>query len=343
LFAIVNRTPFAAILVPGVEADGHESVVAIVRATYVTLMGSPLSLAAEQLQPNLADSYYGEAAVSSLRYASDVAPEKPGTDVVLIGAAHAPRGDVVELDVGLEVGSVKKTLRVYGDRFWRTALGLRVTPSKPLPFSIMPLTYERAFCGPLAAAESGAKGRPEPLNPVGRGLPEAGGPVEAKEVPLPNLEDPANLITSPLDRPDPAGFGFIAPHWKWRRRFAGTYDKAWAETKCPLLPDDFNPRFHNAAHPDLVSATPFRGGEAVRITNASRKGTLAFDLPRVEVQAEFLIDGTAQRRFCALDTVVIEPDEDRLTLTWRASVGCHRKIKYVHGVKLTSSRRDGLR
>ena len=334
----MNKTPFCATLFPTIGMAGDEGIGVVGKATFS--LGGGLSLCADQVGLTFADQYREDPSATSLLNATDFAPEKVGTDIVLIGSAHASRGAVAELDVSLEVGPMRKTVRIIGDRTWRGALGLRVAPSKPQLFSAIPLIYERAFGGRIGAAGNGAKSTTEPLNPVGRGLPQTADRGEAKETLLPNLEDPANLITSPWDRPEPAGFGFIAPHWKWRRQYAGTYDEKWAETRCPLLPNDFDPRFHSAAHPDLVSATPLRGGEPVRITNASPKGTLTFNLPRVDVQAEFVVDGKVERKACVLDTVVIEPDEERVSLTWRARTGCHRKIKYVQGVKLTSVGHD---
>src|SRR5205823_929885 len=108
--------------------------------------------------------------------------------------------------------------------------------------------------------------------PVGRGFVSNSAREDLAEVPLPNLEDPGALITRYQDRPAPAGFGFIAPGWEWRKKYAGTYDDAWLNGRCPLLPADFNPRFYNAAHPDLVSKEFFRGGERIHVTNVRKDG-----------------------------------------------------------------------
>src|SRR5690625_5122099 len=102
---------------------------------------------------------------------------------------------------------------------------------------------------------------------------------------LPNLEDPANLIQSVDDCPEPACFGFRAPNWQPRAGFAGTYDQHWQERRAPYLPDDYNSRFCNAAHPDLIYPGYLQGGEPVEITNMHPEGKLKFTLPYLKLVA----------------------------------------------------------
>ena len=68
--------------------------------------------------------------------------------------------------------------------------------------------------------------------------------------PLPHIEDPKNLVLSPKDHPDPAGFGPIDLTWPQRMSKAGTYDREWFETSFPQYARDMDPTFFNAAPPD---------------------------------------------------------------------------------------------
>src|SRR4029079_1545920 len=108
----------------------------------------------------------------------------------------------------------------------------------------------------------------DPRNPAGTGFARIRGRGAISARARPNLEDPTRLIKHPGDRPAPAGFGFIAPSWEPRRLFAGTYDKAWQRTRAPYLPDDFDPRYFHAAHPDLVCKRHLQGGEIIEVQNA---------------------------------------------------------------------------
>ena len=109
-------------------------------------------------------------------------------------------------------------LAVIGDRSW-SSLGVL---SVPKPFTSMPLSYERSFGGPGIDA-----------NPLGS--------------PVPNIEDPRELITSPRSKPKPAGAFPIPPEWKSRQQRAGRYDKKWLATRWPYFPEDFDGSFFNAA------------------------------------------------------------------------------------------------
>jgi hypothetical protein len=336
VFHLLNQTPFHAQLLPTLDADGGEAVMVLVKGTYTFEGDAPPRLAGEQLPAFVRDVYWGDPATSPLKYASDLVPEKQGTDVVLIGSANPPAGGATEIDVALEAGPLRKTVRVFGDRNWKRVLGVVSFSTKPAPLVRMPLTYDRAFGGADKTHADQKQWKVESRNPVGRGLIANSQRPDFTEVPLPNIENPDALLKFYQETPAPTGFGFIAPTWEPRKKHAGTYDAAWQESRCPLLPADFSSRYYNAAHPDLVSKEFFQGGEKVRITNVRKTGPVAFSLPNQEVAAEFFIDGAVTRKTCDLDTVVIETDDNRLLLTWRAKVRCHRKMKFVTGARVTT-------
>ena len=151
---------------------------------------------------------------------------------------------------------------------------------------------------------------------------------------LPHLEDPAHLLTRPTDTPPPAGFGFIAPGWEPRRSRAGTYDEAWLGSRAPYLPVDFDPRFFHTAPPDLVCPAHLSGGEPVEVTNASASGLLRFRLPRCEIAASVRIARKVERPRLHLETVLLEPDDHRLSLLFRGAVGCDKRALRIDRVEL---------
>ena len=82
--------------------------------------------------------------MSSIAYASDLAIGKASTDVVLTGSAYPQQaGGTGEGEVGVQVGGIRATARVFGDREWQSALGV-TRMSRPEPFERIPLIYERA-------------------------------------------------------------------------------------------------------------------------------------------------------------------------------------------------------
>src|SRR4051812_40305446 len=255
-----NQTPFQAQLFPALTKEGDELCLVIVKGTF-TFDRAGVQPAEAQQPLATADVHYGEPATTSAKYEADTSPPKLGTDVVLVGQAHSDRA-VTELDVGLSVGPWRKVLRVFGDRVWYQG-PLGWTPTAPKPFRSMPLTYERAFGGEDAVRSD--KAQKEPRNPVGTGFVGAGGKERIEHLPLPNVEDPANLIGSPGDKPAPVGMGFLGRHWSPRASLVGTYDERWREGRAPLLPLDFDERFYNGAPEGLVARPYLRGGEPVRL------------------------------------------------------------------------------
>ncbi len=318
MLQLVNTTPFVAetLLLP--DPEGVDTLFVVVKATFSIQGGSP-SVAELQRPVQKTDQAWGEPGRSSLRYASEVHTQKPSTDVVLVGEAWSPGGKLVtELPVGVRVGPVQKAMYVIGDRVWQGGV---VAPkiSKPEPFSRMPLVYERAFGGVCA---TGGEPLVEPRNPVGVGLSPRSA-IEGKR--LPNLEDPAQLIARPEDRPAPVCAGFVAASWEPRRSRAGTYDGAWARERAPYLPADFDPRFLAMASPGLVSDGYLRGGEPVEIVNASPDGLLRFALPSCVFDVSVAFARTVEAVPLALETVLIEPNDRALSLTFRGGLRCDKR------------------
>jgi len=263
-----------------------------------------------------------------LRYASEAHLQKPGTDIILVGKAWQPRRRVESLDVSISVADRQKVIRVFGDRAWRKFR----TASPPEPFESMPLVFERAYGGMQVDPHTG-KIEAEERNPVGVGFC-AKKHVDLTGQRLPNLEDPRHPIRSPGEQSIPACFGFVAPSWLPRRLFAGTYDEDWQKRRAPYLPANFNPRFFNAAHPDLVFGRYLEGGEPVEVINASRNGPLRFTLPSCAFEVKVQIAGAKHDAPSNLETVLIEPDEERVCLTWRATTPCDKRVLKVEQVSI---------
>lgn len=342
----INLTPFAAEPLVLADERGRDLFTCIVKATFALSNrreGTVLSVAEEQMPVCMTPVHYGDPAKSSLKYEAETAPVKVGTDVALVGHAYATLAQATYLDVSVAVGPARAIVRVFGDRVWTSALG-RWVPTQPKPFERMPLVYERAYGGWDRSSDESKKPEFEPRNPVGVGFvsKRRGSPNEGD--PVPNLEDPYNPIQSPSDRPTPAGFGFIGAHWQPRTAYAGTYDDTWQQRRMPLLPQDFDRRFYSAAHPRLALQGFLRGGEPVEIVNASPHGILRFTLPTAQpIVALRQADGTIARAAMPLDTIVVNTDEAKLFLVWRASIsmigGIHNihwaKAQLANGIRLT--------
>lgn len=332
MLQIKNTTPFEAKILLMPDPQGVDSLYTIIKATFVT--ETQVTRAEEQCPIAAEDQYRGEPGTTSLKAASDLGLIKPGTDVLMIGTAHTPGGKpATQTDVSLAVGSVTKTVRVFGDRVWESGLwGAKSSP--PEPFQAIPLVWERAFGGFDQTEEEEPKVYVEEKNPVGLGFRVKRGSKAIDGIKLPNIEDPGQMISSWKDRPTPVCFAPVCASWEPRKSYAGTYDEPWQKHRAPYLPEDFDPRFFQLATPDLIVPGYLQGGEEVRILGATPSGELRFGLPRCAIQVTYRLENQNHVRSPSMDTVIIEPDESRLCLLWRAVFPCDKKALRVSEVQV---------
>lgn len=326
MWQLDNRTPFAAERCFVRDTRGSEVWLVAVKASFHFTLDGTTHLLEQPPEFSLKPRYVGEPGRSSLQCEVDLVHNKAATDVLLHGHAHAPRGrPAPQVDVMLKVGSQTKAVRVYGDRTWHQRQLGQPQLSAPEPFVRIPLLYERAFGGtdPSAAAR-GEQGATERRNPVGMGLALSAEDIDAR--PVPNLEYPHAPITSWTDKPPPAGFGPIDRSWSPRVELAGTYDSHWEEERAPLLPLDFDVRFHQCAPQDQQVPGHLKGGEPVTLRHLTpERDEVTFALPRHWFGfLTFFGRETVEHR-AELQTVLIEPDVFRLTMTWGTSLPCQNK------------------
>jgi len=190
----------------------------------------------------------------------DMAMPKPLSEVLVWGRCFNPGGvPRPASQVGFQIGPIRKTLNVYGNRSWRRRGGLPATLTDPEPFAEMPLGYAQAFGGPGYDK-----------NPLGKGFVPTTLPSGEEILPLPNVEDPRRLVGAPSDRPEPAGFAPLDGTWPQRMKKLGTYDQRWYQTRWPFYPEDMDWTYFNAAPVDQRMEGFFGGGEAFIVQGMHR-------------------------------------------------------------------------
>ncbi|MHC4403674.1 MAG: DUF2169 family type VI secretion system accessory protein [Planctomycetota bacterium] len=337
-----NRTPFASESFVLPDHEGQEVLLIVVVAAFEAGVNGALQLAQEQTPVRVDDEPYGEPGLSSVRYEGDLALEKPSVDVLINGQAYAPWGKPAPtVPVEVHVGDIHKELLVHGDRSWRSAL-LGGAPSGAEPFETMPIVYERAFGGIDVDPANPEQGKAEPRNRVGVGFRGVLSQNPDVSTEVPNVEYASDRIRARGDRRKPAGLGVVARNWVPRLGFAGTYDDAWLDQRWPLLPEDFDARHYQAA-PDDQQSNTLQGGEEVRLHNLTPDGLWQFRLPVLDVPVHLLYDDRQSRASLRMDTVLIEPDLRRLTLTSRLCVSLPRNRGWLREVVLGHISRGWLR
>jgi hypothetical protein len=307
-----NSTPLSMITFRSVDQEDEPFQVVVLKGTFTIVKDAKIELAEAQAPIRTVEEAWDKTNPSSLRFEDDLAPVKPGTDVVVNATAFAPGGKpAAQWHAGIKVGAIKKRVLVTGPRVWVHVPLLGWSLSPIVPVRSVPLRYERAFGG-----ESYEK------NPVGVGFVNPRQVDRSREVLAPQilLEDgrvPVFGEAYPVE-----GLAAVAKAWLPRRARAGTFDDAWAAERRPKMPVDFDVGYWNAAHPDLIGEDFLRGDEEVRLENLHPEhAALAFQLPSLTVAA-VMTDRNGFRYGSPgrLDTVWIDAEAMRVELTWRVTL-----------------------
>jgi hypothetical protein len=324
---LLNATAMQAGYTLGMDPDGRERIVVVVKGTFtIPKTQDELELAETQMPLVMADQHTGDPGLSATFYESDFAPFKPRCDVLLNGTAYAPGGNPVQsVEVSVRVGRLKKSFNVVGNRRWQKSL-FSVKAGFAEPFTRMAISYDCAYGGVDADAEQPENKKAYSENPVGIGYL----PLTRRDAlvgkRLPNTEEVGRPISTPADSYRPMSFGPVGRQFQSRLRYAGTYDQAWLDNVFPFLPVDFDPRYYQAAPDDQQIDYP-HGGEDVDLVNLTPEGRVRFFLPTIEVPVEFTHASYERSVSSAvLDTVVMEPDIRRVMIVWRSSIALRRNV-----------------
>jgi hypothetical protein len=324
---LLNATGMPAGYTLGMQPDGRELLVVAVKGTFmIPPNGSEPTLAAEQVPLVEADSFTGEPGFSAPLYESDYAPRKPRCDVLLNGSAYAPGGKPAKrVRVSLQVGPISKSFDVVGNRVWKKRLGF-IRSTSPEPFTVMPISYDNAFGGVDNTHKKEQKHRAYLTNPVGVGFHSNLKKPFIVAKPLPNTEELGKSVRNPRKQYRPMAFGPLGRSWPPRLKYAGTYDDGWFEDNFPFLPADFNEYYYQSA-PEDQQIEYLKGGEVVELVNLTPDGQRRFSLPKKQVPVEFYRrNGECLCINAPLDTLLFEPDKNRFTLCWRASIPLKKNI-----------------
>ncbi|MGH8369622.1 MAG: DUF2169 family type VI secretion system accessory protein, partial [Gammaproteobacteria bacterium] len=242
----------------------------------------------------------------------DGAMPKSRAEYIVMGSFYAPGGKPVAAgEVSAKLGKLEKRLNVFGDRYWKKAIGIGLGVTDPEPMTELPLTFANAF---------GGKDHKE--NPLGKGA-AAIETAEGMRQPLPNIELPERLIGSPDDKPTPASFGMLDLMWPQRFKKVGTYDQKWQKERAPGLADDIDWSYFNVTSPDQWLDGFFKGDEPFTLRNMHPErplieGHLPGLISRVFISRK-TDDGSElfTELEMKLDTVYFLPAQDVGLILWR--------------------------
>jgi hypothetical protein len=337
MWVVANKTPYTADRTWVQDKHANKLWLVVVKATFDVGTDGSTRIANEQLPVLQMGKHVSEPGKSSLAYEGDLFGVKTGTDVLVKGCAWTPVGKPVPaVDVDVNVGPIRKRLRIVGDRLWERNLMGALVPSPARLFEQMPIQYERAYGGWDRASAEPADYRLDPRNPVGTGF--ATSLDHSQGMRLPNIEYHNQIIRSWKDRPDPAGLNAVECHWSPRRELAGTYDDRWLQERFPLWAEDFDQRYNSCAPLDQQVQGFLRGGEAVHLSNLSPNGDLSFHLPKVFLGFETRFGQKRLHHRGELCTLILEPEIPRVIMIWQMSFVCNDQVDELDMTVVTEKR-----
>lgn len=326
-YAIDNLTPLRALARPHEDARGRSFVLVVAKGCWrlstgrlapaeaqVPLRTAPLlrQIGSLGLDPAQEQTLAARLDAEVVWIDHEVGPPKPRFDVIVTGHARAPgRAQQASFDASIRIGPRAAVVRAWAPRVSEPGalLGERAVQVGP---GVLRVPMSHAFAG----WEGGISG------PASPGAPWL----------LPWLTDPHGSAA-------PWGFGpwpESAPH---RRRHTGTFDAAWRSERAPRLPLDFDEAFHNTAHPELQWPEAPPPGALVRIAHLGPEPLVETRYPDLTLTVRAIgPDGAAADTPLRPDTLLIEPDEDRLSVVHRALLPAPRSTDPPGTLRLFAAR-----
>jgi hypothetical protein len=332
MWHVENKTPFAAGRTWLRDGEGAEVWVVALKATYECLPNGSTRVAAVQVPVNTGTVLHDDG-VSPL-HETDLGPSKQATDVWLAGHAWSQDGKATRLlDVGFEVGPVKRQVRVHGDRQWEGGL-LRNYSGETTPFVKMPLTWARAYGGGGSDCATG--------NPVGCGIR----PREDGSHSMPNLEKPGHASGNLLVSHPAQGVGPMLRHWPHRNKYAGSHDAQWVRERAPLPPLDVQPEHWQVAPQEQQVPGRIQGGERVMLKNLTipgfaPNGYYETRIPKLSLAwTTRFYDGSQQSSGSAVHNVILLPDGEKgsgplICVVHHMTLPCHARVNQLDTTTVT--------
>jgi hypothetical protein len=267
-------------------------------------------------------------------------------DVIVNGSAHAPSGKPAgKVTVGLKVGPIAKRIDVLGDRTrWRFLIW--ALASAPKPFATKTISYDVAYGGTEVSTRDEKKARAHRDNPIGAGYYPLSRFWGLAGRSLANTQEAGKSSHRRNGKYKPMSFGAMGRNFRTRAAYAGTYDQRWLDERVPWWPEDFDYRYFQCTPPDQQMPFP-KGGEEVELENLTSAKLTRFRLPIRPMPILALPhDGDPVQLDAVIDTVLIEPDLERVMLTWRASLPMKKScfdLKQVHIDRTLRQHREAIR
>jgi hypothetical protein len=303
MWQVVNQTPFPAEGQFLRDGTGQSFWSVWVASAFRLRAGKMPLFVAEQEGPSRGPVFRNDDPEDLLLRDADIAPLRERVDLILTGSAERP----VEKPKAIlaRIGGWEKRIWLQPVQRWGRR-GKAVDEAETGPERVE-LTYHAAFGGPGFAD-----------NPLGTGHGDRAGKVRPVA-----LTPTADAQAAPGRAMPVAGFGAVPRTWPKRARLAGTYDLAWQEGRAPLLPEDFDPAYWQAAPADQqLQREAVADGAVLELGGFTGCGPAetptAFRLPIPELEMSTRVAGQWLPGDLALQSVMVDVDKLLVRMCYQA-------------------------
>ena len=118
---ISSHLPFVVDVRASKDAQGYPCATLMLKATYTLPTAGQVPAVAQQQMPWFyADEPLDETGTGAPAHEADLPYEKPHAEFLVVGNAHAPRGQpIARFPFGVAVGQTTKRMNAVGARTWR--------------------------------------------------------------------------------------------------------------------------------------------------------------------------------------------------------------------------------
>ena len=309
---VYNNSNFKHLLFRAALLDDNFAASIALRVNYSIEEGMATAITMDpfwKLEANPQETIYGSLI-------NEAVIKRGGIDLFLFGYAYGGKEKNVKFtDVEVNIpGKFSNSIKVFGDRHWDLGL-LKYNITDPKAFDKILLSNCNSYGG--FDLWDGVM-VPDPFNPDGKGYAVNKDSLHGK--PLPNIEDPNNLINSWKDKPSPVGV--CATRWCEKRIKIGLGLNGKPENS----PTKLSPILYNDAYLGMIT-NGLLPGDNIVITGMNAKGKFQFKIPNMDMKLKLRFADNEYNRKFYIDQIGIEPDENRAFITYRYAFNYKFKAK----------------
>ncbi|UXN02960.1 DUF2169 domain-containing protein [Bartonella sp. HY406] len=338
---VVNNLPVSAFKFNQLDFHGKEYTTIVVKGQLKVDFNQKLYFVKEVPDFVFSDIFLPNSDMQELLYESDLAPFKPKTDFIINAVARSPENKMLKnwpvkfgIDNCLSYGFHVQGKRQFEPKGSSSNFDWQLSDAEP--FSKLPILYQYAFGGTVKTSNEDVTSYS--YNPIGQGLVSHYVLTQKEPISVPQIGSIVELNNFKIGKNITIhGCGPITKSWLPRIACAGALNDAWLRERYPLMPENFDFNYWNAAPLPLQSASYLNGDETITMNGLFHDPrSYNLQLPNKKISARIKRRGKKDNEEILLNLDTIHCDvqsenieEHLITLLWRIVVDDPDTIEHI--------------